>query len=477
MHSKTLTNTFFFIIFIVLALCPLSWAFRTTGDLPHSDSFDHVETAYILYQEFGAGQKAQESKKISSYREPLYPAFLALYFYLSKDENFIAQGFECFRQKNLCPETVRNSKLVNWLFHCLSTIAVGIAVMGFTRRRRYALLAMTTISLNTAMITGVNTWMSEPQAIFFLLVHSVALWSVFNARRPWVAAIISGLSLAALIFTKAVYFYLLPIYAVALLPLSLSAFGLLSLSLKGERLRQRAKTVLLSFTLMLALAAAIIIPIQTSKSGDNSKEFKRAEIVMAIRAEYDLMPWSDIPVALLWFTPEIGQDLTERIFGIDAAARFDRQAPDSYYRRVKKGRGAAYEMSKSENISLKKSAIRVMLGNAIKHIVLTPVFAYQGLFIPKKIAENNNRFFPSKIITQIANNLVLPFCLYGCFYFIRRRQYHWLILAVPAIYSIGIHSVLTHFWPRYSLPFLGIGLVFVFILWHSMKQSRNKEAQ
>jgi hypothetical protein len=312
---------------------------------------------------------------------------------------------------------------------------------------------MAGISLNTVMISAVNTWLSEPQAMFFLLAHSLMLYGIAIGTKRSTCAILSGLALGLLILTKSVFLYLLYTYVV-------TAALLL--------LRKKPQMLLLCFS-----AAILVVPFSDKPKTLDTLDYNRGAAVMAIRAEYDTMPWKDILPALLYFTPEIGPDLVKKRYGQETYARFDRENKNGYYGKVKRQKGAAYDLARKEKTSLQSAAAKVILQNAFKHIVLTPIFAWEGLFIPKKVAADNVKFRPAKVLSKIVNLLLLPLCLFYTIWLLRRRHYIYLLLAVPAIYSFATHSVLTHYWPRYSVPLLAIGLVFVCIAWHLRREEKT----
>ncbi len=441
-------NALFLVAFLVLALCPLSFISITTNDVPQDDARQNMLAAYAYYN----GEAVKNS------REPLYPALLSATLRLA-DAKILQQ---CFREKVKCADVFAQIKKLNWVFHALSTMLVGLAVLYITGRPGLTLLAMAGISLNTVMISAVNNWLTEPQAVFFLLAHSAMLYGIAVETNRKTCAVLSGLALGCLILTKSVFVYLLFIYVIVGLAVTIPT------RLKGKEHSRKYKP----FLLLCLTALLFILPFQKDEKPADTLDYNRGAAVMAIRAEYDTMPWGDVLPALLYFTPEIGPDLVKKYYGDDIHGRFDRENKTGYYGRVKNRNGVAYDLAKKEKMSLQAAALKIIQQNMIKHIVLTPVFAYEGLFIPKKIAADNTKFAPAKILSKIVNILLLPLFLIAALWLLRRKYYVYLLLAAPAIYSFAIHSVLTHYWPRYSVPLLAIGLVFAAVAWHLRRQEK-----
>ena len=472
MHNETLNTILYVLFFCLIAACPLSLTSLTTYDLPKADALENVQGAYSFYHNLlragtrDPGYNADVMAKAT--REPLYPAILSLTLRGFGGQNLKAHGFKCFEIANLCPDVLYRTKLVNWVFYVLSCVTLGLSIIFLTRRRWLALFIMALLSVNSAMITVTNNWMTEPPALFFLLIHSVALYAAYASRYRKSAAIIAGVTLAALILTKTIFLYLPIFYALGIL----AAFVIADIKKKPD-LAAHAK----NFIIAVGIAAILITPslIADQKASTSiASKMERGSAVLAIRAEYDAMPWSDIPHAFIFFTPDIGPKIILKYFEQETYDRFYRDSDKSYYRKVKNGEGLAYDLAKKDKISLQSAALTIIKQNWLKHIALSPAFAYEGLFIPKKAYFDNYKCSASKAISTIVNFSLIILCIAGVVYLIRIGRYEYLLLAAPAIYSFGMHSFLTHYWPRYSIPLLGIGLVFLSVVYDVAKARRAR---
>jgi hypothetical protein len=175
-------------------------------------------------------------------------------------------------------------------------------------------------------------------------------------------------------------------------------------------------------------------------------------------------------------------------------ARFDRgKKAEGTFDKFKKRKKEEYEQLKSQGLTTlswddyyKKAALDMLGENLFKHVALTPLFLYRGMWINVRPRQENTRVLPFSLARpfEVAGNFTshlsgvfLPSALVLGLIALLRRRYDLLLFVLPALYSIGIHSVFTTYIPRYSTPLVPVLMVCFFFLWvAAARRLRGREA-
>ena len=177
--------------------------------------------------------------------------------------------------------------------------------------------------------------------------------------------------------------------------------------------------------------------------------------VLAHRAEYGLMTWSELRGAFAWFLPRqlsslrepAMQWLTPVTYGY---ARFDRDADEGFYRRVRDRTGEVAAradwldpgwrtagVARHDDV-LRTAAADVYQENWPKQIALTAVFAHRGTW-----------------------GLWLPGVGLATFLVWRRRDYALAFLLLPVAWTVAALAIASHFIERYAYPFIPVSAVVI----------------
>ena len=177
--------------------------------------------------------------------------------------------------------------------------------------------------------------------------------------------------------------------------------------------------------------------------------------VLAYRAEYGLMTWSELRGAFAYFLPPQLPAVREpamRWLAPDnyGYARFDRDANEGFYRRVRDRTGEVTaradrldpgwrtaDLARQDDV-MRSAAAEVYLETWPKQIALTAVFAHRGTW-----------------------GLWLPAAGLVAFLVWRRRDYALAFLLLPVIWTAVGLAVGTHFIERYAYPFIPLSAVVV----------------
>ena len=280
-------------------------------------------------------------------------------------------------------------------------------------------------------------------ASLLLLAHAAL------AARTWshprlLTGLASGVALGLVVLISAIYQYSL---------IGVPLIWLAGVWLYPERRRSTAP----AFATLAVAAWAVTLPWMVrnathdggfSISGGGGK-------VLAHRAEYGLMTWSELRGAFAYFLPPQLPALREpamRWLAPDTYgyARFDRDATEGFYRRVRDRTGEVTgradrldpgwrtaDVARQDEV-MRSAATDIYLETWPKQIALTAVFAHRGTW-----------------------GLWLPTAGLVGFLVWRRRDYALAFLLLPVIGTAMGLAVGTHFIERYAYPFIPLSAVVI----------------
>jgi hypothetical protein len=210
---------------------------------------------------------------------------------------------------------------------------------------------------------------------------------------------------------------------------------------------------------MALVALAVYSPwfVRNQRLGEALQVDKRGEDVLAIRAEYSTMSWRQYAASFFYFTPTIGPRLATALFGEQTIQSFDRDNPQSFFRKALAGTGEVQRTASTRHLSTRQASIRVMVEHLPMMTLLTLPFAYQGAFVQ---VGYNVRRVPGILLylTLVYSIFFVPALAILTIRLARRRDPRWPFLA-PALYSYVFYSLITHYIPRYSVPLVPIFLI------------------
>ena len=276
-----------------------------------------------------------------------------------------------------------------------------------------------------------------------LLTHGALAARTWN-RPGLLTGLASGVALGLLALTSGIYQYSL---------VGVPLIWLVGVWLHPQRWRATAP----AFAALVVAAWAVTLPWMVRNathdgafgiSGGGGK-------VLAHRAEYGLMTWSELRGAFAWFLPQqlsslrepAMQWLTPVTYGY---SRFDRDADEGFYRRVRDRTGEV--ASRADRLdpgwrtagvarhddALRTAAADVYLENWPKQIALTAVFAHRGTW-----------------------GLWLPGVGLAAFLVWRRRDYALAFLLLPVAWTVAALAIASHFIERYAYPFVPVSAVVI----------------
>ena len=296
-----------------------------------------------------------------------------------------------------------------------------------------------------------------------LLAGLLLLAHATLAARTWsqprlLTGLASGGALGLLVLMSAIYQY--------------SLIGVPLIWLAGVWFHpQRRRSIAPAFAALAVAAWALTLPWMVRNathdgtfgiSGGGSK-------VLAHRAEYGLMTWSELRGAFAYFLPPQLPAVREpamRWLAPDTYgyARFDRDANEGFYRRVKDRTGEVRaradrldpgwrtaDLARRDKV-VRSAAANVYLETWPKQIALTAVFAHRGTW-----------------------GLWLPMAGLITFLVWRRRDYALAFLLLPVIWTAVGLAVGTHFIERYAYPFIPLSAVVISLALYEVGRGRSSD--
>jgi hypothetical protein len=446
-----LRSTFSHVILgIALLVGSINYALAIDDAEPKKDGKQNYCAAANLYVsgvlsndcddvEGASGVAPQPSMK----REPGTPALVALTFALADGDRDVRA---CVATSPEWCKTLRTHQRMLLLLPFLAFILlVYVAGYDITANANLAAAAALCAAFGTGLIEGSMAFLTEPPAAVLLLLVAWMLYRLACLRRLMLSTLVCGIALGMLALTKAVYFYLVPV------------LGLLALLALAFRSRRGAAAGTLVAVVIAALISGLWIYRNQERFGSNSVA-GRAGSVMSTRATLTTMTWPQYWSGYLAFTPKLGPKLID-LLGIDPAnvAVFDRSSPESleenHHRDEVVGSGS------------RQGALGALVEHWPMELALIPLTVYRSAFLPVGSNSHHGRHgsWPMRAVrllslalaTAIAMGMMPAFFLNFSVDLWRLNRAR-LAFHLPALYTVGVHSVLTHYIPRYNLPLFGV---------------------
>jgi hypothetical protein len=412
------------------------------------------------YNVYSISSKDKANIRSDYEREPVYPILLAAVLKISVDLEKV--DLACLlRGEPVCSQYLWRFLWLNVAIVLLIGISAYYATWTLCRSRWASALAMAMASLTPSVMGDIWVVNTELPAALWLTLHSIFLSKAIGGEYRLLNAGLAGGFLGLLILTKTIFLGWLVIIA------------FVALIIVATKPKQKAKTVRVVVSLLLpaSLMAMPWLALKYNYDSISSKDGafydavqpSRIRAVLGIRAAFSAMTWQEYRAAFVYYTPHIGPELTESVYGKNVAHRFNRK----------------YERSIWREAGNWPDPVKTLTQNWGMNIVLVPLFAYRAAFVGGCCTTAGNIVpkYPVHhlvpFVGPISGILHSFFVVVTLFYFpifltsfvvaSAKRNWRIVLFLAPAMFSYLTYSALTHNLPRYSQPLVPI-LVVVMVL-------------
>ena len=417
------------------------------------------------YQNLTLGLRLVESGEYGlenrdAYREPLMPAIWAA---MDSAQQLI--GFEPVPRDCLatgappCPLIYSYLKIVNVAFLVMAAAIAFLFVRQLTGGVWLACGAFLLTAQNGQLLISVDRFYTDPHAATLLILTAFFAFRMLHLRRL-TDGLLLGLTLAALVLTKAIFVYLWIFIAMAFVASDALNYRL-----------GRSTAVLLSvFLASHFLVVGAWMARNHAAIGKFTVTEGRQGSVLRTREAYHSMRDDEFAAAFWYYLPVAKNHLGNLGF---ASASVERIHPS--------GRNS-FRQEGLVDLGQTPGEIRdALLAEPWQHLKISLLLAWRGVFLARSVSgpsapDRDLGYSPHTDSLRLADtwgitlwprwgvpfNTVLSTILHlagflsllvvPAWFWLARKRIDVVLIALPALYCHGVYAVATHFIPRYADP-------------------------
>lgn len=478
-------------------------SFYMSPTRPVYDGAQYFAMAYNMakYNVSSVSTADTPTVKPDDLREPVTSFLISLGMRAFIDLN--RHRLSCFLSPSMpCASLVNDLTYLNVVLFSAIVLMTYVAAFTITGSTLAALLASFVMASNTVLPSYMRVFTSEMPAALFVLIHAWFLFLAFKRRPRPLYALGAGIALGVLILTKAVFFYWL-LLLVGILPVAILVCR-----------RDLRKQVLVTGLVALAPACAMAGTWIARNYIDFGEAVvaQRGPIVLALRAEYTTISWRQYLGGYLFFTPYVGPELADSVFGSSVRKVFDYNQGASAIESPKHKLTVITKMyaANSNPMSggaaafdslMRRESLLLMAKNWEKQIALIPLMFYRGMFIGGCCNILSNHMPPYWLTPRahwaatllkglhglqviISLLFLTPIFLFVAVRALMKKNWPLLLFCSPALFNFAFLATLTHFNPRFSVPVLPLltvvfsvfAVLVVRSVWHAILIGRLNKA-
>ena len=454
-------------VVLPLALVVLGLQAANLAMLPPSkDGVHNVTFAYnLLRHGTFSRQRAEGDVKPSMYREPSWPALLAMAMAVHPGIDLDRDSKGCIvHGESACVAKVAQLKLVNVVLWVVTAYLAALAAFVFTASVPAAVGVFLLVSFSIGLGLEANRFYSEIAAAVTVLAISLAL---ARAARPsagigWFAAV--GALAGLLMLTKAVY-----------QPFALVAAGALA-ALGGWR-GLAARRIALQLGVLLGCTLLVAGPWMLR----NALHFGTVSISgrqhnLLFRANLSRLPAAAYPAAFLFFTPEEPwlDGARARLLTPERTVLVDDRHPEGAYQRghdrIRELKREARASGASWDALARAEALVSIRAHWVGYLAASLPLGWRAIFAEQgwgvhAVDGAADAWAAAPVRFALApktprSRLVLSLGLFAAFLGVGamslgRRAPLGLFL-LPAAYGYVAYVMTSHAWPRFTVPLLPV---------------------
>lgn len=394
---------------------------------PSKDAEQYVTFAYNLAHRgvFSLEGDPEREAAPSAYREPGYPALLAIGIRLIP--GIRAMSLEAILSEEEQPR-LAPLKHIQLALILLTVLMAGALISELTGNGPLTVTGTALIGLDASILSLADPFLSE--VLIAPLFAGLSWRLAVLARRPTSAGFaVAGALTGSLALTRAAFYYFwMPAAAIMILI--------------AWRRPDRRSLMLKGLAAFLAAFFVLVAPWMARNKVRFDRFFlaERGGMILAIRAEMDMMTRPEYLAAFLHFTNSrfLRDRLLPAWLGEEAAVRFGPEA-GGFVQTARDRRAALLDQMKDRALAdraLFNEALGRIASHPFRHLAVTLPLAHRGIYVERSSAMSLLLFLLAG--AAMARAFV-------------RRDAAALAAFAPALLSFGFHAFLTHNIPRYNV--------------------------
>jgi hypothetical protein len=465
------------ICIILAALISITVASFASFKQPTSDDYQYIVMGYNMakYGTFSMSEKDIANPEPTAYRDPGYPAYLAICMKLNPKLNSM----------NL--KEILDVGLLT-LRYCQIPIILIIAFLSmfivyiFTKNYLLAYLALILTGSSEVMNIMANHLLSENLAALFILLCSIFLYKIFTTKKI-IYFILLGISLAVETLIKAVYMYFIIILLIIFIVLLIKF---------GRKYWKKFVTGIVLFTAMYSLLVGGWM-FRNYIHFNQWTVVNKGGIVLYFRSKLDTMPIKTWAAAFIYYSPgeDVKDKLLQKIFNKEDYDKLDNAWENGYRMLARADMQKIIDSYKSNGYpeqqailladkDLQKMALKSILSNPLKHLFVSIPLAWFGIFVETsyKLVIINQNFF----ILQFGSAFLIPIILFISFFTmiiwsIVRKRWGLFLFFIPSLFLYLINVLITHSKGRYNYPLIPVlNIAAILVIFYLIDKFKNKKA-
>jgi hypothetical protein len=394
-------------------------------------------------------------------REPFFPLLVGL---VIKIKSIFISGADNLNLQKI--ETINKLKLINVFILFMTIVLACSFIYRYTKNYFLVTYCGLTLIFSAALAGSAHSFLSEVLTGFLSLSMAIMLYSFPKYGNNKFYYLFLGILLSALVLTKAMFLYFIPI---------ILAYFVLMIFKTGKTLN---KKMVQNIVLFMTCLAVIVGGWMLRNYIDFNRFFvaERRE-VLNVRAEYDYLSSAEYPYLYAVWAPGLSKYFLTEDTKKDWTRLVNRLGNDqvildtiqieymNFFRDKKMNPNGSY--NQSDYIEHERRALKRIKANPIGHLKLTLAFIYRFLFIEDGAGleylgfklpheDNYDKRIDSFSLALLVNVPVWLCFLYSVLCVIRKKDFALLGLLLIPSYVILAYSFLAFSHPRYVIPLIPI---------------------
>ena len=486
-NSLKISNVIYYlfnITIISLIAISLTKDFKSLdGSLPvfGGDAEQYFTTAYNLAKYGIHDYDTTEDPKPSNYREPFYPFTLSIFWKVNGlNEDF---SYECLTTENSeCFYLVKLGKILNIFFKVIFLIFSFYFLQKFKLNKYLSLIIVLFISFNPITKPYLNSYLLDYfSSLMFLIASLVFYLSVTKPDTSTKKIIFYGIIFSLLIMTKFIYFYAIYILLISILFVFLMKLIDPYIISQSNFIKFLNIKNLLIFSL-IALSIPNLWKIRSYLDTGYFELSPRGSGAILQRLEHLTMNEDEFKAGQwLYFFDSNLRDKKLLKINPNHLSRYELSCnrAENWYCIHETDNGLVLKRLKPEYRNINsfriKEAIKVLKENFNSHLKLSILFLERGTF-----GLLSTLSFPSRSLYNEFYKyfFVVAFIFFPIFflYFLIIKNINMTVLGFPLLFHLSIHSLLTHYEPRYNIIIINFLIIYFFISLDIILKKANKES-